>query len=85
MKIICECGKEGIIHCPPMFLEMFQFVFGHRTPTHYARTVKAVCVCGEERIVGPGVQPEPRTQAQIILQGHSDREWFLKHASCGAN
>jgi hypothetical protein len=78
MKIICECGHEGAIDCPPAFGETMRFAFGHG---HSPLTVKAVCACGADRLLGPGAAGEEGP----YLRGVEDGKWFLKHASCGAN
>jgi hypothetical protein len=79
MKIICECGAEGKINCPPLFGETMSFAMGHGHPgTTPPRTLKAVCACGTEREIGPGRFTGPGS----LVKGMSDREWFDHHAGC---
>jgi hypothetical protein len=87
MKIICECGIEGRINCPPEFGETMKFALGHRHDAPAPpRTLKAVCACGAEREIGPGAANWiPGTQANVFLKGMSDGQWFGKHATCEAS
>jgi hypothetical protein len=77
MKVVCECGKECPIHCPPMFLELSLFFAAHN---HFPRTATLVCACGEERVTGPRIHGN-----DPFAQGVSDAEWFEKHIPCDAN
>jgi hypothetical protein len=85
MKLICECGKEQTIHCPPEFGVTMGFAIGHDHPGNPPSTIKAVCSCGAERVLGPGAAPKPKTSAGIFAQGLSDGQWYEKHAACEAN
>jgi hypothetical protein len=76
MKVICECGKEGTIHCPPAFGETMGFALGHECPIGPVK-IKAVCICGAEREIGPGVNP-----GNAFNRGMNDGEWFEQHAVC---
>lgn len=83
MKIVCECGRECEIQCPPRLFEITRFVLAHSTSTHRPATVTVVCQCGVIRFVGPGLLPKDRTEADIIRQGKADGEWYAEHGSCG--
>jgi hypothetical protein len=76
MKILCECGHEGTIHCPPRFDETSAFAMGHG---HVARTVKVICICGAEMTTGPGAFPNP------FLGGMMAGQFFAEHAGCEQN
>jgi hypothetical protein len=85
MKIVCECGAEKEIHCPPEFMEITGWIVGHAPGNHKPTVVRAVCVCGEERLIGPGTIPDPTSGTGIFARGKADGEWFEKHATCGTN
>jgi hypothetical protein len=84
MKVICECGVEGKINCPPLFGETMSFAMGRFALRHGhpgatpPRTLKAVCACGVEREVGPG----RFTGLDRLVKGMCDHEWFDHHAGC---
>jgi hypothetical protein len=71
MKVICECGKEGSISCPPSFGETSAFAMGHG---HVPSIVRCVCVCGAEMKTGPGVYPN------AFVGGMMAGAWFTEHA-----
>ncbi len=85
MKIVCECGAEHSIHCPPEFMEITGWVVGHAPGNHKPDVIRAVCVCGEERLIGPVTISEPRSTADLFARGIADGEWFEKHVACGTN
>jgi hypothetical protein len=85
MKIVCECGAEHAIHCPPLFMEITRWTLEHGADTHRPNVIRAVCVCGEERLIGPGTLPELSTRSDLFAKGNADGDWFEKHAACGTN
>jgi hypothetical protein len=82
MKLVCECGKEFLIHNPPLFLEISMIVIEHSRSYHQPVTMKAVCQCGAERTIGPGTGNWQRNRDAMHRRGVLDGEWFRQHTAC---
>lgn len=85
MKIVCECGQEFAVHSPPLVMEIALIVIRHAFDGHRPDTMKAVCACGSERMIGPGTGNWNRDRDAKFKAGELDGQWFKKHAACGTN
>jgi hypothetical protein len=82
MKLVCHCGAEISLDYPPVFLAVTRFVLEHGGGDCLPETLRAVCPCGAEREIGPGLAPQPRKIGDLQSQGMSDGQWLEKHAGC---